>query len=53
MAKYVCTVCGYIYDPTAGDPEGGVPPGTPWERVPDAWTCPLCGVGKSDFEPVG
>lgn len=52
LQKYRCTACGYIYDPVAGDPDGGVPPGTPWEKVPDDWVCPLCGVGKSEFEPV-
>lgn len=52
LRKYRCTACGYIYDPVAGDPGGGVPPGTPWEKVPDDWVCPLCGVGKSEFEPV-
>ncbi len=48
--KYVCTVCGYIYDPAQGDPDNGVPAGTPWEEVPQAWVCPLCGVGKDQFE---
>jgi rubredoxin len=52
LQKYRCTACGYIYDLVAGDPDGGVPPGTPWEKVPDDWVCPLCGVGKSEFEPV-
>ena len=47
--KYVCDVCGYIYDPEVGDPENGVAPGTPWEEVPEDWTCPLCGVGKDQF----
>jgi rubredoxin len=52
VQKYRGIPCGYIYDPVAGDPDGGVPPGTPWESVPDDWVCPLCGVGKSEFEPV-
>ena len=47
--KYVCDVCGYVYDPAVGDPENGVAPGTPWEEVPEDWTCPLCGVGKDQF----
>ena len=47
--KYVCDVCGYVYDPELGDPENGVAPGTPWEEVPEDWTCPLCGVGKDQF----
>ena len=40
--KYVCDVCGYVYDPAVGDPENGVAPGTPWEEVPEDWLCPLC-----------
>lgn len=46
---WVCNVCGYEYDPAAGDPESGIAPGTAFEDIPDDWTCPLCGVGKSDF----
>ncbi|MBQ7686398.1 MAG: rubredoxin [Bacteroidaceae bacterium] len=49
MEKYVCDVCGYEYDPAAGDPENGVQPGTAWEDLPDDWVCPLCGVGKDQF----
>ncbi len=49
MAKYVCNVCGYEYDPEVGDPDNGIAPGTAWEDVPDDWVCPLCGVGKDDF----
>ncbi|MFY9174282.1 MAG: rubredoxin [Peptococcia bacterium] len=49
MKKYVCTLCGYVYDEAAGDPENGVAPGTKWEDVPNSWTCPLCGAGKEDF----
>jgi rubredoxin len=52
MKKYVCKVCGYVYDPAQGDPEHDVPPQTPWETVPAHWTCPVCGVGKEDFEPA-
>jgi len=52
MAKYRCTVCGYIYDPEQGDPDGGVKPGTPFEKVPDDWVCPVCGAVKSEFEKV-
>ena len=52
MDSYECIVCGYIYDPAEGDPDNGVPPGTPWDSVPDDWLCPLCGVGKDQFEPV-
>ncbi len=50
MDKYVCSVCGYVYDPEQGDPDAGVEPGTPWEEVPENWECPLCGVGKDEFE---
>lgn len=50
MKKYKCTVCGYIYDPVEGDPDGGISPGTPFEDIPDDWQCPVCGVAKSDFE---
>jgi len=50
MDRYVCTVCGYVYDPEQGDPDNGVAPGTKWEDVPDDWQCPVCGASKSDFE---
>ena len=50
MIKYVCTVCGWVYDPAIGDPEGGIAPDTPFEDIPYDWVCPLCGVGKDDFE---
>ena len=50
MAKYVCTVCVYVYDEAEGIPEDGIAPGTKWEDLPDDWVCPLCGVGKSEFE---
>jgi flavin reductase (DIM6/NTAB) family NADH-FMN oxidoreductase RutF/rubredoxin len=49
--KFRCAVCGYLYDPALGDPEGGVPPGTAFEDLPDGWTCPLCGAPKSEFVP--
>ena len=52
MIKYECTVCGYIYEPEKGDPESGVNPGTPFEDLFDDWVCPVCGVGKDDFEEV-
>ena len=48
--RYVCTVCGYIYDEAAGDPDHGVAPGTAWADVPEDYVCPLCGVGKDLFE---
>jgi len=49
-ASYVCSICGYVYDPAAGDPEHGVPAGTPFEDLPADWTCPVCGADKSQFE---
>ncbi|MHB1126343.1 MAG: rubredoxin [Bacillota bacterium] len=52
MKKYNCTICGYVYDPEIGDPDGGIEPGTPFEDLPDDWVCPVCGVGKEDFEAV-
>ena len=50
MEKWVCTVCGYVYDPQLGDPGNGVEPGTSFGNVPEDWTCPDCGVGKDSFE---
>ena len=50
MAKYVCTVCGYIYDEAVGEPDNGIAAGTKWEDLPDDYVCPLCGVGKDMFE---
>ena len=50
MARYVCTICGYVYDPAQGDPDNGVAAGTNFDDVPDDWTCPVCGAGKDDFE---
>lgn len=52
MDKYRCTVCDWIYDPAVGDPEGGIAAGTAFEDIPDDWVCPLCGVGKDQFEKV-
>lgn len=49
MNKYKCKVCGYVYDPAKGDPDGDIPPGTSFEDLPDDWTCPVCGVGKDQF----
>ncbi len=50
MDKYVCTVCGYVYDPEKGDPDSNIPPGTKWEDLPDDWVCPVCGAEKDAFE---
>jgi rubredoxin len=52
MQKYECGVCGYVYDPAKGDPDGGIAPGTPFESLPDDWVCPVCGASKSEFEPL-
>lgn len=52
MSKYKCLVCGYIYDPAAGDSTQGVPSGTAFEDLPDTWTCPECGVTKDQFEKI-
>ncbi|MBE0638294.1 MAG: flavin reductase [Bacteroidales bacterium] len=50
--RYKCIVCGYVYDPEAGDPPDGIDPGTAFEDIPDNWTCPICGVSKADFVPM-
>lgn len=50
--KYECVACGWIYDPEQGDPDSGIAPGTSFDDIPDDWVCPLCGVGKSEFQPV-
>lgn len=50
MKRYICNVCGYIYDPADGDPESGIPPGISFEELPEDWTCPACGVGKEFFD---
>ncbi len=50
MAKYVCSVCGYVYNPAEGDPDNGIKPGTAFEDLPEDWECPECGAAKDDFE---
>ena len=50
MASYICTICGYVYDPAVGDPDSGIAPGTSFADVPDDWACPMCAVGKDMFE---
>lgn len=50
MKKYVCTVCGYVYDPKKGDPDSDVKAGTPFEKLPEDWVCPVCGADQSEFE---
>ena len=52
MKKYRCLLCGYIYDPAAGDAEGGIEPDTAFEDLPDDWVCPECGAAKDEFEAI-
>lgn len=52
MKKYVCNICGYIYDPEKGDPDNGVPAGTAFDDVPEDWICPACGAAKDEFSPL-
>ena len=52
MAQWKCTVCGYIYDEIIGDPKAGIPGGTPFNNLPDTWTCPVCGAGKEAFRKI-
>ena len=49
--KWMCESCGFIYDPAEGDPDGGIPPGTAFEDIPETWFCPVCGARKQDFTP--
>ncbi len=51
MTRYVCDVCGWVYDPEVGDPENDIPPGTAFKDLPDDWVCPECGVPKDQFSP--
>lgn len=50
--RYICIICGFIYDEEEGWPEDGIEPGTKWEDVPEDWFCPDCGAGKEDFEMI-
>ncbi|MCX7845516.1 MAG: rubredoxin [Dictyoglomaceae bacterium] len=52
MQRYRCLVCGYIYDPSLGDPDSDIPPDTPFEELPEDWVCPVCGAEKDMFRPV-
>ncbi len=52
MKKFKCDVCGWEYNPAIGDPDNGVVPGTPFEKISDDWTCPVCGASKEDFSPT-
>jgi rubredoxin len=51
MEKYVCGICGYVYDPEKGDSDGNIPPGVPFNKLPDEWVCPICGASKDEFSP--
>ena len=51
MGKYVCGICGYVYDPAEGDKEGNIPLGVAFNKLPDEWVCPICGAGKEEFSP--
>lgn len=53
MKKYICSACGYVYDPEQGDPDSGIKAGTPFEELPDDWVCPACGAPKSMFIEEG
>jgi rubredoxin len=50
--QYICGLCGYIYNPEKGDKKGKIPPGVPFEELPEEWACPLCGAKKSRFSPM-
>ena len=52
MPKYICDICGYLYDPAAGDPGEAIEPGTAFADLPDDWVCPECGAGKDSFSPA-
>jgi rubredoxin len=52
MEKYKCSICGYEYDPAKGDPDNGIPAGTPFGKLPEDWVCPVCQVGKDSFEKM-
>lgn len=51
MGRYVCGICGYVYDPAVGDPDAGIGEGVPFERLPEDWVCPICGAAKDEFSP--
>ena len=51
MERYVCGICGYVYDPAEGDPDAGVKKGTAFENLPEDWVCPVCGASKDEFSP--
>ena len=51
MDRYVCGICGYVYDPAVGDPDGNIPLGVSFNKLPDDWVCPICGASKDEFSP--
>jgi rubredoxin len=51
--RYLCDICGFVYDEASGVPDEGIPPGTPWSELPDDWECPECGAGRSAFARTG
>ena len=52
VKRYMCVICGFVYDEEAGLPDHGIPPGTRFEDLPLNWKCPECGAGKEDFEAI-
>jgi len=50
--KYVCDLCGYVYDEAAGEPDAGIDPGVKWDELPDDFACPVCGADKDSFSPA-
>lgn len=52
MKQWMCANCGWVYDQAVGDPESGIPAGTPWGEVPESWTCPDCGARKNEFDMI-
>ena len=52
MQKYECGACGYVYDPTIGDPDAGIPAGTAFSDLPEDSVCPMCGLSKDAFAPA-
>ncbi len=52
LQQYECGICGYVYDPAKGDPEGNIPPNTPFDKLPEDWVCPICGASKDQFSPA-
>ncbi len=52
MGKWICDLCGYVYDPELGDPDSGIKPGVRFEDLPEEWVCPVCGAGKDQFSKL-